>query len=91
MQIVKTTISSFSHNVYTSKYRYKNRYSFLYILTKFHTKIVKKIKDTAKSLGTGHKVQGGGLEKIGGGPPIFEFRKGGGSWKIEHQYGGGSS
>ena len=38
----------------TSKYRstgrYKNRYSFLYILTKFHTKIVKNIKDTAKSL-----------------------------------------
>ena len=36
------------------------------------------------------KYRGGGLEKIGGGSPIFEFRKGGGLLKIEHQYGGGS-
>ena len=32
------------------EYHHKNRYSFLYILTKFHTKIVKNKQDTAKSL-----------------------------------------
>ena len=32
------------------EYHHKNRYSFLYILTKFHTKIIKNKQDTAKSL-----------------------------------------
>ena len=32
------------------EYYHKNRYSFLYILTKFLTKIIKNKQDTAKSL-----------------------------------------
>ena len=36
------------------------------------------------------KYRGGGLEKIGGGSPIFQSLKGDGPLKSEHQYGGGS-
>ena len=32
------------------EYHHKNRYNFLYILTKFHKKIIKNKQDTAKSL-----------------------------------------
>ena len=41
-------------------------------------------------LGTGHKVQGGWAGKNWGWVTNLLVTKGGGSLKIEHQYGGGS-
>ena len=39
-----------AHIAYFLEYHHKNRYRFLYILTKFYTKIIKNKQDTAKSL-----------------------------------------
>ena len=53
MQINKNNINeniSGTHIACLLEYHHKDRYSFLYILTKFHTKIIKNKQDTAKSL-----------------------------------------
>ena len=50
MKIINTGIFQLSDVVYSLKYHQKNRYRFLHILTKFHTKIIKNKKDTAKSV-----------------------------------------
>ena len=44
----------------------------------------------AQTKGPVIKYRGVGWKKCGGGSPIFQSLKGGGSLKIEHRYGGGS-
>ena len=44
------TICPLEDDTYVFKYHHKNHYSFFYILTKLHLKMIKNKEDTAKSL-----------------------------------------